>query len=94
MELLILILIIVSLLLNASLFCYCIGMFKVIEKEIIGYKEDNIQEPAKVSDNYERPKEILQPTDHIIIPKTPQEIRNQNYNKLKEGIEYGDIAKR
>lgn len=69
-------------------------MFNIIEEEIIGYKEENKQEEPKVTDNYERPKEMLQSTEHIIIPKTPLEIRNQNYNKLKEGIEYGDIRGR
>jgi len=94
MEILIFIISIINLLLGTAIFCYCIGMFNIIEKEIIGYKEDNLPEPAKATDNYERPKEILQSTDHIIIPKTPQEIRNQNYKKLKDGIEYGDIRGR
>ena len=51
-------------------------------------------EESKVSDPYVKQKELYSSTNHIIVPKTPTEIRNQNFNKLKEGIEYGDIAKR
>ena len=51
-------------------------------------------EEAKVTDPFTKPKEIYSSTSHIVVPKTPTEIRNQNFNKIKEGIEYGDIAKR
>lgn len=51
------------------------------------------QPEAKVSDPFTRPKEIYSSTPSIVVPKTPQEIRNQNFEKIKEGIEYGDIAK-
>jgi len=51
-----------------------------------------IQEEAKVTDPFTKPKPIYSSTNHIIVPKTPTEIRNQNYKKIKEGIEYGDIA--
>lgn len=50
------------------------------------------KEEAKATDPYTKPKEIHTSTNHIIIPKTPTEIRNENFNKLKEGIEYGDIS--
>lgn len=53
-----------------------------------------IQEEAKVTDPFTKPAPIHSSTNHIIVPKTPTEIRNQNYNKIKEGIEYGDIAER
>lgn len=46
---------------------------------------------AKVSDPYQKPKEIRSSTSHIVVPKTPTEIQNENFNKLKEGIEYGSI---
>lgn len=51
-------------------------------------------EEAKVTDPFTRPKEIYSSTNHIVVPKTPTEIRNQNFKKIQEGIEYGDIAKR
>lgn len=50
-----------------------------------------IQEEAKVTDPFTKPAPIYSSTNHIIVPKTPTEIRNQNYKKIKEGIEYGDI---
>lgn len=48
---------------------------------------------AKVTDPYQKPKEIYSSSSHIIVPKTPTEIQNENFNKLKEGIQYGDISK-
>lgn len=53
-----------------------------------------IQEEAKVTDPFTKPAPIHSSTNHIIVPKTPTEIRNQNFKKIKEGIEYGDIAER
>lgn len=53
--------------------------------------EPESQEEAKVTDPFTKPKEIFSSTSHIVVPKTPTEIRNQNFNKIKEGIEYGDI---
>lgn len=50
-------------------------------------------EEAKVTDPFTKPKEIYSSTSHIVVPKTPLEIKNQNFNKIKEGIEYGDIRK-
>lgn len=52
-----------------------------------------IQEEPKVTDPFTKPAPIYSSTNHIIVPKTPTEIRNQNYKKIKEGIEYGDIKK-
>ena len=51
------------------------------------------KEEPKVSDPFQKPKEIYTSTTHIIVPKTPTEIRNQNFKKIQEGIEYGDIKK-
>lgn len=48
---------------------------------------------AKVSDPYQKPKEIYSSSSHIVVRKTPTEIQNENFNKLKEGIGYGDISK-
>lgn len=49
------------------------------------------EEEAKTTDPFTKPKEIYQSSQHIIVPKTPTEIRNQNFKKIKEGVEYGDI---
>jgi len=48
---------------------------------------------AKVTDPYQKPKQVYSSTAHIIVPKTPTEIQNENFNKLQEGMKYGDIAK-
>lgn len=48
---------------------------------------------AKVTDPYQKPRQIYSSTSHIVVRKTPNEIQNENFNKLKEGINYGDIAK-
>ena len=57
-------------------------------------KKPVVQEEAKVTDPFTKPKPIYSSTNHIIVPKTPTEIRNQNFKKIKEGIEYGDIVER
>lgn len=48
-------------------------------------------EQPKVTDPFTKPKPVYSSTSHIVVPKTPTEIRNQNFQKIKEGIEYGDI---
>ena len=48
---------------------------------------------AKVTDPYQKPRQVYSSTSHIVVRKTPTEIQNENFNKLKEGIEYGDITK-
>lgn len=48
---------------------------------------------ASVTDPYQKPREIRSSTSHIVVRKTPTEIQNENFNKLKEGIQYGDIQK-
>ena len=50
-------------------------------------------EDAKVTDPFTKPKPIYSSTPHIVVPKTPTEIRNQNFKKIKEGVEYGDIRR-
>lgn len=52
------------------------------------------EEEAKVTDPYTKPAEVFSSTSHIVVPKTPTEIRNQNFKRLKEGVEYGDFDKR
>ena len=67
-----------------------------IEKKLsnLNFKPEHKKEEAKVTDPFTKPAPIHSSTNHIIVPKTPTEIRNQNYKKIKEGIEYGDIAER
>lgn len=45
--------------------------------------------PAHVSDPFKGQKEIYQTKKHIVVPKTPTEIRNQNFEEIKKGAEYG-----
>ena len=49
------------------------------------------QEPGYASDPFERPKETMQSSSHIIIPNTPDQIRNKNFQKIKEGQTYGNL---
>lgn len=48
--------------------------------------------PSHVSDPFEKPKEIYQSKTHIIVPKTPDQIRNENFKKIQEGAEYGSAS--
>lgn len=48
--------------------------------------------PAHVSDPFEKPKEIYQSKTHIVVPKTPDQIRNENFKKIQEGAEYGSAS--
>lgn len=48
---------------------------------------------ASVTDPYQKPREVRSSTPQIVVRKTPTEIQNENFNKLKEGIHYGDISK-
>lgn len=61
--------------------------------DVLVDKKPQVSEPGKATDPFTRPKEINSSTKHIIVPKTPTEIRNQNFKRIKEGIEYGDIIK-
>lgn len=66
-----------------------------IEKKLskLNFKPEPKEEEAKVTDPFQKPKEIYSSTSHIVVPKTPTEIRNQNFNKIKDGVEYGDIRR-
>lgn len=44
------------------------------------------------SDPFEKPKETMQSSAHIIVPNTPDQIRNKNFQKIKEGQTYGNIS--
>ena len=56
-------------------------------------KKDIPAEEPKVTDPFQKPKHIYSSTSHIVVPKTPTEIRNQNFKKIQQGIEYGDIKR-
>lgn len=56
--------------------------------------EEKPEEPAKVTDPFTKPAPIHSSTNHIVVPKSPTEIRNENFKKIKQGVEYGDIAQR
>ena len=60
---------------------------------ILSDLEPEHTEEAKVTDPFTKPKEIYSSTNHIVVPKTPTEIRNQNFKRIKEGLEYGDFKK-
>ena len=92
MELPVIILLLVLILLTQALLCWVVIS---IEKwlAILTGLEPEEQEEAKVTDPFTKPKEIYSSTSHIVVPKTPTEIRNQNFKKIKEGIEYGDITR-
>lgn len=93
MELLIIILLILILLSQLLLSWSVIAIEKWLAI-LTNIEPEPKPEEAKVTDPFTKPKEIYSSTSHIVVPKTPTEIRNQNFKKIKEGIEYGDIAKR
>lgn len=47
--------------------------------------------PAHVSDPFKGQREIYQTKKHIVVPKTPTEIRNENFEEIKKGAEYGQV---
>lgn len=55
--------------------------FKAVESKVIP--------PAKVSDPFARKKTVTTSTKHIVVPKTPDQIRNENAKKIAEGEDYG-----
>ena len=53
--------------------------------------EKKANPPAHVSDPFKGQKEIYQTKKHIVVPKTPNEIRNENFEEIKKGAEYGIV---
>lgn len=92
MELLIVILLILILLSQLLLSWSVIAIEKWLAI-LTNIEPEPKPEEAKVTDPFTKPKEIYSSTSHIVVPKTPTEIRNQNFKKIQEGIEYGDIKK-
>lgn len=93
MELLIIILLILILLTQLLISWVVVSIEKWLAI-LTNIEPEPKPEEAKVTDPFTKPKEIYSSTSHIVVPKTPTEIRNQNFKKIQEGIEYGDIAKR
>lgn len=92
MELLAVIILVVILLsqLFIAYLVVCIEKWLSILSSI---KPEELQGEAKVTYPFTKPREVYSSTSSIVVPKTPQEIRNQNFEKIKEGIEYGDIQR-
>lgn len=55
--------------------------FKAVESKVIP--------PAKVSDPFKPNKHIASSSKQIVVPKSPDQIRNENAKKIMEGAEYG-----
>ena len=53
--------------------------------------ESRANPPAHVSDPFKGQKQVYSSTKHIVVPKTPDEIRNQNFEEIKKGAEYGQV---
>ena len=53
--------------------------------------ESRATPPAHVSNPFKGQKEIYQTKKHIVVPKTPNEIRNENFEEIKKGAEYGQV---
>lgn len=53
--------------------------------------EKRANPPAHVSDPFKGQKQVFQSTKHIVVPKTPDEIRAQNFAEIQKGAEYGSV---
>ena len=53
--------------------------------------ERQFKAPAKVSDPFKPNKHIASSSKQIVVPKSPDQIRNENAKKIMEGAEYGYI---
>ena len=90
MDVLIIILLCLVVLSDAFMAFLIIGLEKWVETLCEDYdKAKPKPEEAKVTDPFTKPAPIFSSTQHIVVPKTATEIRNQNFKKIKEGAEYG-----
>lgn len=92
MDILVIVILLVLILISQMLLCWAVISIEKWLAILTGIEPEE-EEEAKVTDPFTKPKEIYSSTSHIVVPKTPTEIRNQNFKKIKEGIEYGDIKK-
>jgi hypothetical protein len=93
MELPIIILL-VCILLMQVLTCWSVIAIEKWLAILTNIEPEKTDEPAKVTDPFSKPAEVYSSTSHIIVPKTPTEIRNQNFKRIQNGEEYGDPIKR
>ena len=85
--------ILVAILLSQLFTAYRVSCIEKWLSILSSIEAEKPQEEAKVTDPFTKPREVYSSTSSIVVPKTPQEIRNQNFEKIKEGIEYGDIQR-
>lgn len=79
----------------------CVGLSESHEKDLVKLSmavqnqfhtlEKRANPPSKVSDPFKGQKEIYQSKKHIVVPKTPDEIRAQNFAEIQKGAEYGSV---
>lgn len=72
-----------------------LGVVSYINKLFVQF-ENKLDELSKnnsgyTTDPFEKQKETMQSSSHIIVPNTPDQIRNKNFQKIKEGQNYGNI---
>ena len=91
MEVLIILILAVILLTQASIMWGVIRIEKWLAI-LTNIEPEEVKEEAKVTDPFTKPAPVHSSTSHIIVPKTPTEIRNQNFDKIQKGIEYGSIG--
>lgn len=100
MELLGIIIAAALVIISVVLLALIIVLTRINERNQALYGEifDRIDELEKdrqgfVTDPFERPKEKFSSTTHIIQPKTPDQIRNENFKKIvEEGRVYGSVV--
>lgn len=95
MELLIIFTSIAVVTLLAVIALLFLGVTTYVNKIFIQF-EEKMDDLAKANDGYttdpfEKQKETMQSSSHIIVPNTPDQIRNKNFQKIKEGQKYGNI---
>jgi len=67
---------------------YTNEIYHNIESRILDLEN---QDQGYTSDPFGKPKETMQSSAHIIVPNTPDQIRNKNFQKIKEGQTYGNL---
>lgn len=82
--------ILISILLTASLSVQVAILYKLAHLEP---KKEEPKSEAKPTDPFEKPKEVFSSTQHIVVRKTPDQIRNENYDRIKNGETYGNANK-
>lgn len=84
-------LIVLLLLADISIQVVCQLRYRRVYEELVSKVDNTPKEPAGLTDPFQRPRERFTSDESIIIPKSPQQIRNENFKKIKEGLKYGDF---